>query len=197
MGLFSQATNIRSAKTIHPAAGRAGGERARRATAAPPPRSARTRRGRGGGFVGGRRVVPVPSMRYKPAARARAARAPPRVRRTYCTCVRAAAVAPCASKRTRACTRSMAPQSPDQRKLAGVAIDLAMYALSALISFALLNNVLKKLDPNESNAKQARRAASAGASSLSAPSSALTPAPAATRRQRRRKRLRSVLAGRC
>jgi hypothetical protein len=48
----------------------------------------------------------------------------------------------------------MAPNG--ERKLAGAAVDLAMYALSALISFALLNNLLKKLDPNEGNAKQAR-----------------------------------------
>jgi len=48
----------------------------------------------------------------------------------------------------------MAPQT--DRKMANVAIDLALYAVSALISFALLNNVLKKLDPNEANAKQAR-----------------------------------------
>jgi hypothetical protein len=39
----------------------------------------------------------------------------------------------------------------------GILVDLALYAVSALISFALLNNVLKKLDPNASNAKQARR----------------------------------------
>ncbi len=43
------------------------------------------------------------------------------------------------------------------RKTAGVLTDLALYAVSALISFALLNNLLKKLDPNEANAKQVRR----------------------------------------
>lgn len=53
----------------------------------------------------------------------------------------------------------MAPDAEGRRKATHIAIDLALYAISALISFALLNNVLKKLDPNEGNAKQARRAA--------------------------------------
>ena len=53
----------------------------------------------------------------------------------------------------------MAPDAEGRRKATSIAIDLALYTISALISFALLNNVLKKLDPNEGNAKQARRAA--------------------------------------
>lgn len=44
----------------------------------------------------------------------------------------------------------------DRRQTTGVLTELALYAVSALISFALLNNVLKKLDPNQQNAKQAR-----------------------------------------
>ena len=34
--------------------------------------------------------------------------------------------------------------------------ELALYAASALISFALLGNLLKKLDPNAQSSKQAR-----------------------------------------
>jgi hypothetical protein len=45
---------------------------------------------------------------------------------------------------------------PDRRQSSGVLTELALYAVSALISFALLNNVLKKLDPNQQNSKQAR-----------------------------------------
>lgn len=35
--------------------------------------------------------------------------------------------------------------------------ELVVYAASALISFALLGNLLKKLDPNAQNSKQARK----------------------------------------
>ena len=45
---------------------------------------------------------------------------------------------------------------PDRRQSSGVLTELALYAVSALISCALLNNVLKKLDPNQQNSKQAR-----------------------------------------
>jgi hypothetical protein len=44
----------------------------------------------------------------------------------------------------------------DRRQASGALTELALYAVSALISFALLNNVLKKLDPNQQNNKQVR-----------------------------------------
>jgi hypothetical protein len=44
----------------------------------------------------------------------------------------------------------------DRRQASSALTELALYAVSALISFALLNNVLKKLDPNQQNNKQAR-----------------------------------------
>ena len=58
----------------------------------------------------------------------------------------------------RACRQGAALQRamPDRRQSSGVLTELALYAVSALISFALLNNVLKKLDPNQQNSKQAR-----------------------------------------
>ena len=46
--------------------------------------------------------------------------------------------------------------SLERKQTSGLLIDIALYAASALISFALLNNVLKKLDPNHEGAKQAR-----------------------------------------
>lgn len=53
--------------------------------------------------------------------------------------------------------RRLSPRDmPDRRQSSGVLTELALYAVSALISFALLNNVLKKLDPNQQNSKQAR-----------------------------------------
>ena len=44
----------------------------------------------------------------------------------------------------------------ERKQTSGLLIDIALYAASALISFALLNNVLKKLDPNHEGAKQVR-----------------------------------------
>ena len=46
--------------------------------------------------------------------------------------------------------------SLERKQTSGLLIDIALYGASALISFALLNNVLKKLDPNHEGAKQAR-----------------------------------------
>jgi hypothetical protein len=51
----------------------------------------------------------------------------------------------------------------DRRQASGALTELALYAVSALISFALLNNVLKKLDPNQQNNKQARGSAGCAA----------------------------------
>jgi hypothetical protein len=50
----------------------------------------------------------------------------------------------------------------ERKQTSGLLIDIALYAASALISFALLNNVLKKLDPNHEGAKQVRQGAVQG-----------------------------------
>ncbi len=61
----------------------------------------------------------------------------------------------------------------DRRQASSALTELALYAVSALISFALLNNVLKKLDPNQQNNKQARAGARVASGRLRA--SALGP----------------------
>lgn len=50
----------------------------------------------------------------------------------------------------------------ERKQTSSLLIDIALYAASAVISFVLLNNVLKKLDPNHENAKQVSCASSHG-----------------------------------
>lgn len=49
----------------------------------------------------------------------------------------------------------------ERKQTASLVVDIALYAASALLSFVLLNNVLKKLDPNHENVKQVSPSASA------------------------------------